>query len=310
MSASLEPANIPPVAMFSAPGHADTLWSEVNGRVDRSRQIIWPGGLAAAHKIEKASGAAGIRTRRLELQFSWNRGRADATAQCGRLLRRYENRSRYGLILPAGSEVEFNIQEKSNYRFVSIEFDMSYVLKVAELQHIQGMEVAETWEHEHPLPWHLAEAIYHECQNDGRQGLLYSESAITLLALHVVGTLSNRRSVPRFFERGGLSPAVLSRVCEYMASRLADDITLSEVAKIGGLSNGHFSFAFKRSTGIAPHAWLRRQRIDRAKTLLHDGHLSVAEIAATVGFANQSAFGVAFRRETGQTPTAWRRLHS
>jgi AraC family transcriptional regulator len=94
-----------------------------------------------------------------------------------------------------------------------------------------------------------------------------------------------------------------------MASRLGDDISLSEIASISGLSPGHFSFAFKQSTGMAPHAWLRRQRIDRAKALLCDRDLRISSIAPAVGFANQSAFGVAFKKETGLTPTAWRRLH-
>jgi AraC family transcriptional regulator len=94
-----------------------------------------------------------------------------------------------------------------------------------------------------------------------------------------------------------------------MVSRLADDISLSEIADAAELSSGHFAFAFKQSMGISPHAWLRRQRVDTAKALLRNRDLSVAAIAASVGFANQSAFGVAFRKETGLTPTAWRRLH-
>jgi AraC family transcriptional regulator len=70
----------------------------------------------------------------------------------------------------------------------------------------------------------------------------------------------------------------------------------------------HFSAAFKRSTGMPPHAWFRRRRIDRAKALLRIGKADVATVALLVGYENQSAFGVAFRRETGLTPTQWRGL--
>ncbi|WP_213736190.1 AraC family transcriptional regulator [Bradyrhizobium sp. dw_411] len=94
-----------------------------------------------------------------------------------------------------------------------------------------------------------------------------------------------------------------------MNSRLGDDIALSELAAVSGLSAGHFAFAFKQSMGISPHGWLRRQRIDVAKTLLRNQQLSLSSIATSVGFGNQSAFGVAFRKETRMTPTAWRRLH-
>ena len=52
--------------------------------------------------------------------------------------------------------------------------------------------------------------------------------------------------------------AWLRRVCDFMISRLGSDASLDEIANIVGLSSGHFSFAFKRSMGVASHAWLRQ----------------------------------------------------
>jgi AraC family transcriptional regulator len=143
---------------------------------------------------------------------------------------------------------------------------------------------------------------------NARQGLLFVETAITLLALHVVRRLSNVASPVRMLRRGGLAPAVLHRACEYMTSRLAENVSLSEVAAVANLSLGHFAFAFRNSAGVSPHAWLRRQRVDRAKALLLDGDLSLDAITRLVGFANQSAFGAAFKKETGWTPAARRRV--
>jgi AraC family transcriptional regulator len=299
----------PPVAMFSAVGHQDTVWSDVKGSVARSRMIKWAGGVAATHAINKVSGGAEVRTRSLELHFSWNSGVAEAEAETGKRVWAYRNRPRYGLVLPPGTNVEFRIKEKSNYRFLAMEFEPAYFLKAAELQHLNTVEFIETWEHDHPLTWHLAEAIFEECESAARQGLLYSETAATLLALHIVRNLSSRDRATNVASRGGLAPVVLRRVSDYMISRLHDDISLSELAGISGLSVGHFAFAFKQSMGISPHGWLRRQRIDMAKSLLRSRDLSLPSIAANIGFANQSAFGVAFRKETGMTPTAWRRLH-
>jgi AraC family transcriptional regulator len=299
----------PPVAMFSAPGHPDTLWSDVKGSVAHSKMIKWAGGVAASHAIGKVSGAAEIRTRAFELHFSWNSGTADAEAESGKRVWAYKNRPRYGLILPPGTNVEFRIKEKSNYRFIAMEFEPAYLLRAAELQHLSNVEFFETWEHDDPLTWHLAEAIFEECESEARQGLLYSETASTLLALHVVRNLSNRPRPTNFLSRGGLTPAILRRACDYMVERLGDNISLSELASISGLSVGHFAFAFKQSTGVSPHGWLRRRRVDTAKALLRDRELSFSSIAISVGFANQSAFEAAFRKETGMTPTAWRRLH-
>jgi AraC family transcriptional regulator len=244
------------------------------------------------------------------LHFSWNAGVAEAEAESGKRVWVHKNRPRYGFILPPGTNVEFRIKEKPNYRFLAMEFEPAYLLKTAELQHLNTVEFVEAREHDHPLTWHLAEAIFEECESGARQGLLYFESAATLLALHVVRNLSNQARVTNVVNRGGLAPAILRRVCDYMIDRLGDDISLSELAAIGGLSASHFAFAFKQSMGISPHSWLRRERIDTAKALLRSRDLNLSFIAASVGFANQGAFGVAFRKETGMTPTAWRRLHS
>jgi AraC family transcriptional regulator len=303
------PQTFSPVPMFSAPGHRDTIWSDMKGSVARSTQIVWPGGTAATHKIDKVSGAAEIRTRCLELQFSWNSGYVEADADRGKQIYAYKNRPCYGLLLPPETGVEFRITEKSNYRFLSIELEPSYALRISELQHLSSVEFIESWDYNHPLTWQLARVISEECESEARAGLLYCETAVALLALHVTRHLSNYSRALVTTHCGGLAPGVLRRVCEYMTSRLEDDLSLSEIADISGLSPGHFSFAFKRSVGLSPHAWLRRERIDRAKALLRDRSLSLPFIASAVGFSTQSAFGVAFKRETGSTPTAWRRAH-
>jgi AraC family transcriptional regulator len=161
-------------------------------------------GTAATHAIERVSGAAEVRMRSLELHFSWNFGGAEADAQSGTRLRSYRNRPRYGLILPPGTGVEFRIEEKSAYKFVAMEFEPRYVLRVAELQHLLGVEVIEAWDYNHPLTWRLAPAIYEECESEARQGVLYAETAIAFLALHVVRSLSNVAAPGRLLRRGGL----------------------------------------------------------------------------------------------------------
>ena len=147
--------------------------------------------------------------------------------------------------------------------------------------------------------------IYDECISRAPQGTLYSETAATLLAMHLVRNLSTAARLKEI-RRGGLSPPRLRRACDYMMSRLGEDISLHEVAASVQLLTGHFSTAFKQSLGVTPQAWLRRQRIERAKTLLHDPNLDLVQIAMILGYANQSSFGVAFKRETGLTPMQWR----
>jgi AraC family transcriptional regulator len=240
------------------------------------------------------------------MHFAWNSGFIGGIARSGGKTRIHGNRLRYAYVIPAGSQIEF-ILERSNFNLLSIEFGEQFLSRSCELEHAPHLEIIETWDYNQPLCWELANAIFKECMDEAPQGLLYSETAMTLLAMHVVRALSTHVTPLNMSARGALAPVLLRRACDYMMLRLGDDVSLHEVAAVTGLSAGHFSFAFKRSLGVTPYAWLRRQRIERAKALLRDPELSLPAIASIVGYANQSALGVAFKRETGQTPTDWRR---
>ena len=109
--------------------------------------------------------------------------------------------------------------------------------------------------------------------------------------------------------RGGLAPWQLKRACDAMLAKLDVDIGLDELAAITGFSPTHFSRAFKQSTGLPPFQWLTERRIERAKELLADRSLGIAEIALAVGFSAQPQFTTAFGRATGTAPGKWRREH-
>src|SRR5258708_16274063 len=141
----------------------------------------------------------------------------------------------------------------------------------------------------------------------GRKVAFTGKPAATLLAIHLVRNLSTVTPQLKSIRRGGLPPSRLRRGCDYMTSRLGEDISLQEVAASVQLSTRHFATAFKQPLGVAPHAWLRRQRIAQAKRLFRDPNLDLTQIAIIVGYANQSSFGVAFKRETGLSPIQWRR---
>jgi hypothetical protein len=106
-----------------------------------------------------------------------------------------------------------------------MEFEPNYVLRVAELQHLCSVEVIEAWDYNHPPTWYLAQAICGECESDAPQGPLYAETAIAFLALHVVKTLSNVAAPGRILHDGGLAPAVLHRACNYMVSRVSENVS-------------------------------------------------------------------------------------
>ncbi len=74
-----------------------------------------------------------------------------------------------------------------------------------------------------------------------------------------------------------------------------------------GLSVSHFSRAFRRTAGAAPHHWLMTRRVEAAKEKLRDSRLSLLDVALACGFSDQSHLTRVFAGMVGLSPGAWRR---
>ncbi|HKQ40341.1 MAG TPA: helix-turn-helix transcriptional regulator, partial [Verrucomicrobiae bacterium] len=77
------------------------------------------------------------------------------------------------------------------------------------------------------------------------------------------------------------------------------------LAGAAGLSPFHFARLFKRSTGLSPHQYVLRCRVERARGLLMRSKASIAEVAVEVGFCDQSHLAAHFKRVYGVSPKAF-----
>jgi AraC family transcriptional regulator len=108
--------------------------------------------------------------------------------------------------------------------------------------------------------------------------------------------------------RGSRSSLLLAHVAvQHIQGHLEDSLSVGALAGIAGVGATHFSNTFKRVTGMTPHHYILRARIERACELLRMTSLSIGEIASAVGFAGQSHFCKAFGRQMGVTPSHYRR---
>ncbi len=105
----------------------------------------------------------------------------------------------------------------------------------------------------------------------------------------------------------GLAPWKLRHIIEYLDGHLPQRVELADLAAMAGLSQAHFSRAFKASTGLAPYRWQLDARIRRAQALLINTDATLEQVAETTGFADAVHFGRTFKKLIGATPTAWRR---
>jgi AraC family transcriptional regulator len=104
-----------------------------------------------------------------------------------------------------------------------------------------------------------------------------------------------------------LDHARLRRVLDYIWVNIDDDITLADLARVGGQSSFHFARKFTRTMGVSPKRYVSRLRLDKAMAELAAGRLPLAQIALNAGFSSQASFTRAFRRATSTTPQEYRR---
>ncbi len=123
-----------------------------------------------------------------------------------------------------------------------------------------------------------------------------------LLGRNVAGSLSGSSSPVT-----GLPRWRLKRAVDYIEAHLAEPIGLADVAASTGLTRMHFAAQFRAATGLRPHEYLLRRRVERAQQLLTATRLPLVEVALDVGFKTQAHFTTVFARIVGETPNAWRR---
>ncbi len=137
---------------------------------------------------------------------------------------------------------------------------------------------------------------------------MFADGLRTALAAHLVGNYSvNRLRLPT--RAPSMDATRLRRVLDFIEARLADDISLDDLAAEACLSPFHFSRVFREATGLSPHRYVVECRIRAACKSLACMHSSLVEIALDSGFQSQSSFTRAFRTATGCTPGQYRELH-
>lgn len=133
----------------------------------------------------------------------------------------------------------------------------------------------------------------------------YSETLGALL-VYELNRLDRRWKQPLLRE-GGLAPEQVQKVIDYIEGHLDDKITVANLSELVDLSRFHFIRAFKKSTGIPPHQFILRRRVERAKEMLLDNRVSVTEVALATGFNGLTQLTRVFRQVVGVTPTTFRR---
>jgi AraC family transcriptional regulator len=139
--------------------------------------------------------------------------------------------------------------------------------------------------------------------------VLFGELIANAIAVHLMTTFADREFAHPVY-RGGIPRSSLTRVLERIETHVQGPLPVSELAEAAGLSVFHFGRAFRQSMGSSPYQYLLARRIEHAKSLLPDSDKSVAQVAASVGFAQQNHFSHVFKKHMGFSPNEFRRRSS
>lgn len=169
----------------------------------------------------------------------------------------------------------------------------------------QQIELIDRFAIRDPFLEQLAFVLGTELESNAANNRLYLESLQTVLVTHL---LRNHCSVSITTPSlsGKLSKGKLKLVIDYIQDHLNLNISLIELSELVQLSPHHFRKLFQQSMGISPHKYLLQCRIEKAKQLLADEQLTIAEVGQIVGFFDQSHFTNTFRRYTNYTPRQYR----
>lgn len=155
--------------------------------------------------------------------------------------------------------------------------------------------------HAEPRQARMLDLIFDALESDLAQGSpagsLVGDSLISALVAQLAGA-----SAPRV-----CTPAVrgCDRAVELIETQFSRSLALHELADAAGLGVRQFCRAFRDATGLSPHQYLLRRRVEHAK-LLMTRRMPLVEVALQSGFADQSQFTRTFARLVGVTPARYR----
>jgi AraC family transcriptional regulator len=152
---------------------------------------------------------------------------------------------------------------------------------------------------------HLSRCLFPALRKPAELNRLFAGHVVDAAIVHLVSTAGRLRQRMEPATQG--PERELRMAQDYLLAHLADDVSAGDLARLCGLSVDQFNRAFKALTGVPPHRWLVRARVQRAQELLEHSNQPISDIAISCGFADQSHLTRVFLNYVGSPPGAWRR---
>lgn len=182
--------------------------------------------------------------------------------------------------------------------FLLLGLDSSCFTASPDSEELPGIDLFPSFHFRDELLHSLIQALMSNLESDSPDPL-YADVLTQAFLLHLAKRHAAR---PARQPNNALPPRKLAAVREFIEERLSEELRLEDLSRHAGFSPSHFVTLFRRATGLAPHRYVMLRRIERAKRLLLQTNLPLAEIALHCGFSDQSHLTRVVKRHTGLTP--------
>jgi AraC family transcriptional regulator len=214
----------------------------------------------------------------------------------------------YVMLIPANVPVSVRWSQQADEELEALDLYLDPAL-VAAIAHESinpdRVELVTHFAQPDPTIEHLGLTLKAELEAGCPGGRLFGESLATALAIQLLNKYGVSSPTLHNHE-GGLSQRKLKQSIDYIHDHLGQDVRLDSLAAVVGMSQYYFARMFKQSMGTSPHQYLLQCRLERAKQLLRQEDIAIAQIAQACGFKSPSHFTKHFRDYTGITPKAYR----
>lgn len=156
-----------------------------------------------------------------------------------------------------------------------------------------------------PQNFALIQAIAAEGRSPALGGSLYAEALCTQLTINLLRSNASL-TIRETQERGRLSDRQARLLNDFIDSLMDHQIKLVDLAELVCLGVPTFSRLFRKTFGVAPHAYVMRRRIQKAHNLLKFSPLAIKQIAAVCGFVDQAHLTRVFKKAFNRTPADFR----
>jgi AraC family transcriptional regulator len=194
----------------------------------------------------------------------------------------------------------------SEMEFLLLIIEPSYLEQVAEDEfNLDQIAVAPQVAVFDPNMSLASELLQSELLSQSLESDLYVTAVSQLISLTLLRRFSTQEQLASIAEPTQTEES-LKRAIGYINENLADPLSLKQIAAVAKMSPFYFARLFKQATGTTPNQYVTHRRMERAKQVLIEQDLNIAEVSQKVGIQSQSHFNKLFREYTGLTPKAFK----